>query len=488
MRPIFYEMRKTVTNWKFILVVVLLVLFTSLIVYSSVRPQPTGSVYNLDQAAFYSNGNYYTDSIVFNGFGAPQNNAYLQISLMQFSINGSRNYIESWSATTDKGGYGNITIPGSIVTNPNKGAYVINTNLTVGGALQLTSTIPLTNYAQYNQSTTSRYFINPVTNKNNPYVPNILVQYLSLNGTASPKVDLYYYASSAGSIPFYTNTINSSFVKIGSYSNFNSLLLTPQFNASSSEAMVALTFPGNNTIVDNQYFYYSSPQTNTFENSYFSGVSLFAIFFMSIAGVIGGYVSFGKDRATGVLENVLARPIKRSNIILSRYIASATVMTAMSFILAVVDYAMVALFYGVYLPTSFLLVIGFGLTVTSLAFLGLTFLFSNLTKSTGTLIGFSILILVFFIFAWSIITLIIPLSLGLYPGSSAFNSFELLLSYFSPYNFSTLAYSLINPSYPGTFGSNLTKAGLNWYSLITYGVLWVFIPIFLAFLLYRSRD
>lgn len=490
MRPIFYEMRKTATNWKFVLIVGLLVLFTALIIYSSARPVTAGGGFvNDNSAVFYNNGTYYADSYVYNGYGAPVKNANVGVSLVSFGAIGTSTTIKNWTLTSGSNGFANFTFPESTAPqNSSKTiSYTLMFNISSPGASQFGSSYSVASLPNaYNQQK-SQYFLSSVVNKNNPYIPNLMIQYLSYNHSMSPPVSLYYYYPGNLGYPVFS-AINSSWVNAGNYSSFTSIIVQPNFNANQSYVDVALTYRGSNLTIGSTLVQYTSPSASIFENAYFSGVSTLAVFMMSIGGVVGGYVAFGKDKATGVLDNVLARPIKRSNIILSRYAASGSIVVIMSLVLGAVDYFIIALLYGIYLPLGFLLAISGGLAVTSLAFLGLTFLFSNITRSTGTIIALSILLLVFYIFAWQLVELILPLSFGLFPGSREFASMELVLSYLSPYNFSSLAYSLTNSSYSGGFGVSYLSVGLNWVTLTIYGALWILVPIGLAHYLYKNRD
>ncbi len=61
--------------------------------------------------------------------------------------------------------------------------------------------------------------------------------------------------------------------------------------------------------------------------SFFSGL---LGFFIPLMAIIGSYSSYGKDRLTGVLESVLARPVTRLSLGVSRYLS-----TMIAFVLAV---------------------------------------------------------------------------------------------------------------------------------------------------------
>lgn len=499
MRPIFYEMKKTATNWKIIVVVGVLVLFTVLLFYSSINSSNSAGSYVYESSAlFQDNGTYYLDTFVYNGYGAPAKDIPLEITL------GLTNYTEKttshlkiWDTSSNAAGYANITFPSSLTpTVQYTSSYYLSVN-TSGGYFYSGSYISFngnssssSNGGQYPNSGVS-YSIQTVANSRNQYVNNIMIQYLSYSGNRSQPINLYYYYPNVTTYYLPTQSINSSFVKVGTYSNFNSLIIKPQLDGSRSYVMVAITYSGSNQILSFITMNYEKPDAATFENIYFSGPATISIFMLSIAGVVGGYVAFGKDRVTGVLDNVLARPIRRSNIILSRYTASASIIVTMSFAVGVIDYLLISFQYGILLPVEFLLMVGGGLAVTSIAFLGLTFLFSNLTKSSGNLIAVSILLLVFYIFAWQILQYLIPLALYHGFDYALTVRLELLFSMLSPLNFSNLTYYMLSPanySFSPIATVTFNSVGLNWYSLGIYGALWILLPILGAFYLYRTRD
>ncbi len=493
MRPIFYEMKKTVMNWKFITVVAILVLFTVLLFYNSITPRSQAGQYVSDSnAIFQENNTYHFDNFIFNGFGKPVANVQVLITLE----NGNTyQNIETWKTATNEAGYANISFPYSLAPGSSSIPYPSYTFMVNVSAGQDRSPFYL-NFVGGNITNSNpvgpeeSYSMVQMTNPENLYVPNFMIQYMSYSGNKSPPINLYYYYPNAQE--YYSgSTINSSYVKIGTYSGFNTLLIKPHLRSDSTNVIIAITQNGSYIIMDSVSMQYISPTSQTFENIYFTGIAPIAIFMMSIAGVVGGYVSFGKDRATGVLDNVLARPIKRSNIIVSRYTASGSIIVIMSFIVGFVDYLLVSYQYGVLLPADFVLIIGGGLAVTSMAFLSLTFLFSNMTKSTGTLMAVSILILVFYIFAWQVLQGILPYALHLSFSSHAFIQLQLILNMLSPLNFSSLTYSLLTAgiSESGTIAAiTFESVGLNWTSLGIYGFLWIFLPITGAFFMYRNRD
>lgn len=491
MRPILYEMKKTATNWKQITVVAVLVLFTVLLFYSSINSNSSAGDYAYESSAlFQKNGTYYLDNYVFNGFGSPLKNSAVQITLEKHGY-AIESTLKSWNVNSNDAGYANITFPYSIAPAVSGlASYLLMVNVSSATSFQSSflSFDGAKNNSLYPASGIA-YSLQSVANSRNQYVNNILIQYFSFSGNRSQPLDVYYYYPSGVANFVNSQSINSSFVKAGTYSGFSTLIIKPNFSPDYTSVVVAITYGGSQHILSYIQMGYNAPTVSTFENVYFSGVAMLSIFMISIAGVVGGYVAFGKDRVTGVLDNVLARPIRRSNIIMSRYTASASIILGMSFLVGALDYLLVSYQYGIFLPLEFLILIGGGLAVTAIAFLGLTFLVSNLTRSSGNLIAASIILLIFYVFVWQIIQIIVPLHLTHGLTTLLTVRLEFIFNLLSPLNFSNLLYMMLSrPTQYAEFSPTFNQVGLNWYTLGIYGFLWIIIPIAVAFHMYRTRD
>src|SRR5256885_1955037 len=92
------------------------------------------------------------------------------------------------------------------------------------------------------------------------------------------------------------------------------------------------------------------PEATNIASSFFSTI---LSFFMPLAAILGAYSSYGKDRLTGVLESILARPISRRGLAISRFLSTLTAL-AVAAIVSVFRAASVTPLqssnYGVTLP------------------------------------------------------------------------------------------------------------------------------------------
>jgi len=215
--------------------------------------------------------------------------------------------------------------------------------------------------------------------------------------------------------------------------------------------------------------------------------STFLSFFVPLMAIIGSYSSYGKDRITGVLESILARPITKLGLGLSRFLT-----TFMSFSLAgiacvgVVDLLLFR-FGGAYLPGNYALAMMGGLVVEFAAFTGLIFLLSHLVKSTGLLLGLSIIMFLILDFFWSILVFLVTFLLGGTSGSALALQVTLASYYANPAQF----LSLINTYYFQSASGILIQSsnyGVTAPAIILDGILWASIPFLLFIYLAVKRD
>src|SRR5438105_12707094 len=140
--------------------------------------------------------------------------------------------------------------------------------------------------------------------------------------------------------------------------------------------------------------------------------STILVLFIPLMAIIGSYSSYGKDRLTGVLESVLARPVTRLGLATSRFLSSLIAFTiASAAAVGVVDLLLNSI-GGSFLEQSYVLAIIAGLLVEVAAFTGLIFLLSHLLKSTGALLGISIVFFIVLDFFWGLIILLLTRLLG----------------------------------------------------------------------------
>jgi ABC-type transport system involved in multi-copper enzyme maturation permease subunit len=203
-------------------------------------------------------------------------------------------------------------------------------------------------------------------------------------------------------------------------------------------------------------------------------------FLVSLAGALIGYVGYSRDRLNGSLDPVLALPITRTRLILSRYssalVASAIGAAACGAILGVSISALTS----VGLPASVWLGIIATFAAEALAFVGLSFLGAHLTRSSPLLLVVLVLLGVIFTVLWTPVASLASSSLG--------NSVsQVALMPLSPSQASVSIIGMVTNSLaggPSPLFSSITNPGILSASVLA----WILVPIALTWWLFRIRD
>jgi len=259
--------------------------------------------------------------------------------------------------------------------------------------------------------------ISTVVDKYNASKSNIQVFYAGDYGVVPSSYSLYYKIVTT---PFYcygSCLTEANMTKLGDLNNYRETFdpSIPTGLSDTDEVIVAL-FNQTGTAVQSSNFglvQLRQPRQPVMESSiasfFFSTILGLAIPLMAI---IGSYSSYGKDRLTGVLESVLARPVTRRGLAMSRFLSTIVAFTiASAAAVGVVDLLLNSI-GGSFLDQSYVLSIIAGLVVEVAAFTGLIFLLSHLLRSTGALLGISIVLFVVLDFFWSLIILLVTVALG----------------------------------------------------------------------------
>lgn len=218
-------------------------------------------------------------------------------------------------------------------------------------------------------------------------------------------------------------------------------------------------------------------------------------FFVPILGIQTGYATYARDRATGVLESILVRPISRSRLILSRYLAVVVASAAaIACALLFLD-ALNLLETGYALPADQLVGLYGALLAEAVSFAGVLFLIAHLLRSPGAILGSAVVVFVLIDVVWFFLLFflgIIPLFTA---GSSGVKTEAMTriveLEYSDPAGLPFLALVEVQGGFFGGFirpPGGLASVGLTPAGLILAGLFWSLLPFLLAFVLARKRD
>jgi ABC-2 type transport system permease protein len=211
-------------------------------------------------------------------------------------------------------------------------------------------------------------------------------------------------------------------------------------------------------------------------------------FFIVITAILIGYFVYGKDKATGVLDSVLAKPITRGQLILSRYFANAVSLVLMISAIVAIDLAVLYILHSTALPFQFALIVIGGVSATALSYLAFVYLFSSLFRSTGAILALSVVFFVFFALVFSILALVLPLALGYPVGSPAYYQVYADLEYMNPSSLLQIGLDSVIPSLSSLSIPDPSAYGITFLGFVVSAVAWVAAPLFAAYFLATRRD
>lgn len=476
-RPFLYDFRRTITS-KSVLILIGIILLISLAIIpfttpivSSFRGSPIPDIlYYRDPGAYH-----------FVVFSSDQYGQPIQGTEISMSLSGMKTYGNA--TTTNSEGYAFITL-----SAPN-GTYSLSVNETTGG-----NTIPIGGSYMYVSppigqpqfATTS--WISTVQDRANASKSDVRTFYAGLYGAKPSGYSIRYKISATPPPPPFRDDspyTASQMDLLGNLTDYRQVFDPAIPNGLSETTRVYFElFAPNGTAVSGRQMFVTDlrhqqfrPQATNVASFFFSTI---LSFFMPLAAILGAYSSYGKDRLTGVLESVLARPISRRGLAISRFLSTLTALA----VAAIASVGLVDLVLnqvlGSVLPQDYALAIISGLVVEVAAFTGLIFLLSHLVKSTGVLLGISIVLFVVLDFFWGLIIFLLTLLLGGTSGSAVAVEATLVSYYANPAQFLQLINVYVFQSSSG-IALQSSNYGVSLPAIVLDGLLWAILP-FLAFL------
>ena len=203
-------------------------------------------------------------------------------------------------------------------------------------------------------------------------------------------------------------------------------------------------------------------------------------FLVALAGVLIGYVSYARDRLNGSLDPVLALPITRTRLILSRYTAAVAACAIGAVVGGLVVDATVSSTTGVALPSSVWVSVIATLVLETIAFVGLAFLGAHLTRSSPLLLVVLVLAAFLFTALWSVVVFGVASAYG-----GSLDSSSLLP--LSPAQASLSIIGWVTYSLDGGPPS-LFPTIVNTPLLVLSVAAWTAVPVLLAGWMFRVRD
>ncbi|MEM4619201.1 MAG: ABC transporter permease subunit [Desulfurococcaceae archaeon] len=216
------------------------------------------------------------------------------------------------------------------------------------------------------------------------------------------------------------------------------------------------------------------------------GLALFEQFF-PIVFIYLAYTLLAKPRSTGALEFVLARPITKWNIYITRYLAGVlTALVSTTVFLLVMNLSYLILF-GITLDLYSNILIFIGLIGTLIVFYTLCYMIASSLRS-GQYLAISITLYILFALLWSVIVVFITFTTGP-PDLERLIENSYRLSYFNPLSPIDWAQYYVQKHYgveliPLTSGVDIDKI-LNPYLVIITPLLWISICFTIGYIVFK---
>ncbi|MGI0081282.1 MAG: ABC transporter permease subunit, partial [Nitrososphaerales archaeon] len=346
----------------------------------------------------------------------------------------------------------------------------------------------------------------PITDPNNASQREMLVIWSGANGSIPTNYALYY---KIGNSTLSTYSLQESNMQLlGTLASRPQIFPLPKLNGSTisdknNSYMDFVLFYPNGTSTSqtlvfplNQLYPPPAPPiTTTAANSIIIGFfqNLFGLFIPLVA-IVGSYTGYGKDRISGVIESVLAQPVSRRGLSLSRYLSIfAAQAIAISIAVALID-AMVFYFTGGFASSTLLISSTLAFFVELAAFTEIMMFFSHVVRSSGALIGIGVGLFMLIDFFWGLI-------IGLVAGASStgyntaqYGQLVIIAQFINPAQFVSLVDTYLThvATFIGVSSFSLpmtpTTYGVSVLSMTVVAVIWIAVPLAAFLYLSTRRD
>jgi ABC-2 type transport system permease protein len=421
-----------------------------------------------------------------NAYGEPSSGV-----IAHFEYNGTFH-----SVKTGLKGFANATFQ----VNTSKSSIVISVNYTYS-TLRSSKTTTQTEYQVDPKERFSGFSVIPgIVNPYNTSSLGFLMLYVGSNGSSAPQIGIYvsnysigesqYSAAKNYSFKFNaSNFVVKSFFPSVTYGDINNTYAVVAKNNSDVFQVFSMIKP--------QYVYVIGPLTDyvpmtqsSLQILVFSGTSQILGFLIPILAIFAGYLTYGRDRTSGVLESVMKRPVTRGGVIISRFTSNVIAIIIAVTLSVIFSSLIIHHYFGMYLSVYFSLYFLWTYVVEGTAFLAIVYFFSHVVKSQSTLLGGSIGVFIVFDLFWGIIPVAVLSALNVSSSTSAYILANIAFDYASPAGYSSLVQAMFTDKF-GLFGAetiNPAAYGIISPTLIIAGILWMIIPFFFAYTLARYKD
>lgn len=467
-------------------------------------PVNSGGGSQVTYDAYFQNNSLIFQSYAYDAQGSPAPSSvyggHLQLQIAEdLSFNNTYYYGQNQNLTD----YQNVTLKYGIsgwsnttlTIDPSIAYYYINIQYYSGYSVYgQIGYLP----SNYTSGYPTQFQMIPVISPANSSRSDMMVFYLG-NSTQekSPPVTLYVQKGPQKPIIVENGTLNTSdMLKIKTMSGFNvkRIVLTDYINGSLRNTSLGyFLVNANGRVISETYFgpiVNPSLEQPSVDQSVSGVASVFGLLIPFLA-VFAGYISYAGPRSLGTLESTIVRRVNRTDPLVARYAADAIAIASALAVATALIYFLAKRAYGVAPGLSFIEETFGGYLVAGLAFLGIVYLIAHTIKSNTNVLLTSIFFFVIFGLFWSIFPPIIAGSVFKLPyGTPAYVKAYIDGYYFSPGTIAQLIFVYDTKSF-SAFG--ITSLNTNYYGvfpvlIILDSLIWVIVPIILAYFLAARRD
>lgn len=486
MKPFTYEVRRTLTSKFVVLLMVAIIGLSALLAYESAvnynNTPITSRTPAVSSGYFFTGSNATIVAYAYDPFGSP----YPDLKIT-YQDQGT-----SYGVSTGTSGYANVTVP---VTSLSPISVTMNYSYTIFGTsfsspkvtLSISPLIPYTGYS-----------IAPgiISSRNNSDI-GYQIFYVGPNGTSSPLVDTYVAPYSVGETG--QQVVDNSTYSV-SLSGFTVATVFPDIPSGLLNRTFGTVIQGSGGIFVHPsgplpYYVgrlsiYTPMTQSTLQTLVLTGIGTTLGLLIPILGIFTAYLTYGKDRQTGVLESVIKRPVTRQGLITSRFLANSVSIGVAVLISMLVGDLVIRYFFNMDLTLYFSLFFIWTYIVEGLSFLALMYMFSHIVRSQGALLGVAIALFIVMDIFWLIIPAAVLGGFGVSRVSSTYIYGNVAFGYASPAGYGGLVQFLFT-NHVGLLSTatvNPAAYGVTAPILIVAGILWIMVPFTLAYYLSRKYD
>ena len=485
-----YDFRRTVTSRSLLVsfaTVVALSLALIPVIRAAQAPISSVSPNNALALGYSTNDGYHFLVYSFNTYGQPTGGSNFSAQIK--GVSGA----QAGSGTTNSSGYSSF-----FVASPPSETFQISFNLTYGkgfsqgGIIEHNAPLLPGSVHSFGEAQFA-----PVVDSSNSSKIDILV-FDETPGGAPPEGYGVYYSFSNSSATGSRSSVNSTngMSLLGTLHSYHQMFSLPAIPAGTQSVNLALSAPdgsqfqGATLPVSDFGVKIISVQPKQIFRDYAAGIFSLVVPLMAI---LVAYGSYGKDRTTGVLESVLARPVSRLGLGVSRYLSMLTALAVAIGLSVGVMEIISRVMIGSFLGWDYAVATYASLVIEAAAFIGITMLLSHVIRSSGALIGASVVLWVLLDFFWGIMIFAVSNALGYGIHSANYTTISVQSNFFNPAQFYLLVADFLNgQTISVTGGSNIPISpeayGLTPLTITAAGIIWVVIPFLLFLRLSVKRD